>query len=103
MKARLLVSRRTSIDHSAFVEMVLWLVPTPLRGSRHPYKYRLALVVAGTCVLRYDNEAGKGDHKHINDEEFPYQFNEVDMLLADFRSDVRSWLDENGRVQYSNT
>lgn len=23
----------------------------------------------GNCVLRYDNEAGKGDHKHIGDDE----------------------------------
>ena len=25
------------------------------------YKYRMALIEAGVCVLRYDNEAGKGD------------------------------------------
>jgi hypothetical protein len=36
-----------------------------VRGSRHQYKYRLVLVVNDDCVLRYDNEAGKGDHKHV--------------------------------------
>jgi hypothetical protein len=98
MKAQLLVSRRTSIGESVFVETVLWLAPAPLRGSWHSYKYRLALIADGVCVLRYDNEAGKGDHKHIGDREILYHFANVDVLLDDFRSDVRSWLDENSRV-----
>jgi hypothetical protein len=98
MKAKPLVSRRTAIREGVFVETVLWLVPTPLRGSQHSYKYRLALVAGGVCVLRYDNEAGKGDHKHIGDREFRYQFADVDTLLGDFRSDVTRWLDENGRI-----
>ena len=38
-----------------------------MRGSTHDYKYALAYVVAGQCVIRYDNEAGKGDHKHFGD------------------------------------
>ena len=70
----------------------------PLGGSTHSYKYRLALVVDGVCVLRYDNEAGKGDHKHVGDRQLPYRFSNVDDLLADFGQDVRRWLDENGRV-----
>lgn len=95
MKATLLVSRRAIIAPGVFVETVLWQVPAPLRGSRHPYKYRLALVADKVCVLRYDNEAGKGDHRHVGDREFPYPFSDVDRLLEDFGSDVRKWLDEN--------
>jgi len=34
----------------------------------------LAFVVDDECVLRYDNEAGKGDPKHIDAEEAPYVF-----------------------------
>jgi len=45
--------------------------------------------------MRYDNEAGKGDHRHIGVREFPYEFSDVDRLLEDFYSDVRKWLDEN--------
>jgi len=48
----------------------------------------LALVVKGECVMRYDNEAGKGDHKHIGDTEFDYEFTDIDQLLADFWNDV---------------
>jgi hypothetical protein len=95
MKATLLVSRRTVIAPGVFVETVLWQVPVPLRGSRHSYKYRLALVADNICVLRYDNEAGKGDHCHIGRRELPYEFSNVDRLLEDFGSHVRKWLDEN--------
>jgi hypothetical protein len=97
MKATLLISGRTVISERAFVETVLWHVPRPLKGSMHPYKYRLALVADGICVLRYDNEAGKGDHKHVGDRESLYRFTDVDTLLTDFSSDVRKWLDENSR------
>lgn len=75
----------------AFVEMVVWRVPRPVSGSSHGFKYRLALVHEGLCVLRYDNEAGKGDHKHIGDKEFPYRFRGLEQLQTDFWSDVETW------------
>jgi hypothetical protein len=81
-----------------FTEVVLWRVPASLRGSTHSYKHRLALVADGICALRYDNEAGKGDHKHVGDRQVRYRFSGVDQLLADFSEDVRRRLDENGRV-----
>jgi len=51
----------------------------------------MALVVAGECVLRYDNESGKGDHRHIGSKEERYSFTGTDALLADFWRDVREW------------
>jgi len=39
-------------------------------------------------VLRYDNEAGKGDHRHAGKTERPYGFTTYDRLLADFWADV---------------
>lgn len=95
MKARSLVDRRVVLAANAFAELVLWELPTPVSGSAHCYKYRLALVVGGLCVLRYDNEAGKGDHIHADGSEHPYRFDGVDRLIADFMADVRRWLDEH--------
>ena len=63
----------------------------PVPGSNHSYKYSLALVEEGVCVLRYDNEAGKGDHKHITDTEICYTFESIDRLIADFFEDVNQW------------
>ena len=53
-------------------------------GSTHSYKYRLAYVVSDECVLRYDNEAGKGDHKHMGVFESGYTFIGLPELLREF-------------------
>jgi hypothetical protein len=88
MKAQLLINERHVLDNSAFVEIVVWQVPRSVRGSRHRFKYRLALVHHGVCVLRYDNETGKGDHRHLGDTEERYAFTDTNTLLADFWRDV---------------
>lgn len=38
--------------------------------------------------MRYDNEAGKGDHKHIGDQEFPTTFTDPNDLLDQFMPDI---------------
>jgi hypothetical protein len=86
--AELLIDERHVLDARAFVEMIVWRLPRSARGSRHSFKYRLALVVDEVCVLRYDNESGKVDHRHFRDEESPYRFVDTDTLLADFWRDV---------------
>ena len=92
MKATFLLRERQVLaSEDAIVEIVIWRLPRMLPGSRHRFKYRLALVVSGECVLRYDNEAGKGDHKHVGGREVPYQFADLDRLLQDFRTDVEAW------------
>ena len=85
------MNERHVLDTQTFVEIVVWRLPRPLRGSTHPFKYRLALVCDGVCVLRYDNEAGKGGHRHIGDSERPYTFTNPEKLLADFWNDVDQW------------
>ena len=64
MKAEALAHERHVLTEDAFAEIVVWRVPHSVKGSTHRFKYCLALIVAGECVLRYDNEAGKGDHRH---------------------------------------
>lgn len=91
MKAKLLLRERYQVTPSSFAELRIWQVLQPVRGSRHEYKYSLVYVVEGKCVLRYDNEAGKGDHKHVGAEEVPYTFTTPAQLLADFWSDVDHW------------
>jgi hypothetical protein len=69
---------------SSFVETVIWRVPKPKRDSVHGFKYRLALVVDDICVLRFDNETGKGDHKHLGTRQVDYVFTALERLTADF-------------------
>lgn len=91
MKAIQLLRSREYLSESSFVERVVWQLEAPLEGSTHALKYRLAYVVDGTCVVRYDNEAGKGDHRHIGNAELPYTFSSVQRLLVDFWNDVENW------------
>lgn len=92
MPAEPLLDERHILSEAAFAELVVWRVPAPVRGSGHEYRYRLALVVDGKCVLRYDNEAGKGDHRHVGDKEEEYRFKSAEQLLADFWMDVEEML-----------
>ena len=96
MKAVELIRARIAFSESSFAELLLlWRLPKPLEGSMHEYKYRLAYVVRGECVLRYDNEIGKGDHRHFGEEENAYVFTTPEQLVADFQKDIARWNNEN--------
>ena len=97
MKAVLLIRRRVVLAPDAFVEVGVWRVPHPVPPSAHAFKYRLAYLVVGECVLRYDNECNKGDHRHVGTVEAPYAFATPDQLMVDFHADIVRWNDENGR------
>ena len=95
MKAKQLVKQRIEIHAQAFAELVIWQLATPLAGSSHTFKYRLAYVVGGICVLRYDNEAGKGNHRHWGPTEIAYEFSNPRQLMADFFEDIRRYNHEH--------
>ncbi len=76
-------------DDGAIVEMTIWEVPEPVPGSIHQLKYSLFYGYPGGRVVSYDNERGKGDHRHRGDVEEPYTFTTVEQLVADFLADVR--------------
>ncbi len=95
MKATELVRTRIVYSTASFAELVLWRLPNAVAGSSHDFKYRLAYVVDGTCVLRYDNESGKGDHRHVGGVESRYKFKSPEQLIADFQTDIARWNDEN--------
>ncbi len=88
MKAHLLIDERKIVGDGVFAEIVVWQVQQPVPGSTHSYKYRLAYVVKGACVLRYDNEAGMGDHKHLGERRVLYTFTTLDQLVEDFWADA---------------
>lgn len=95
MKASLLARSRIVYSVKSFADLVLWRVPTAVSGSSHDYKYRLAYVVDAVCVVRYDNEIGKGDHRHFGASESKYRFSTPGKLIADFQADIARWNDEN--------
>ncbi len=96
MRAIQIFCRRVVLAVDAFIEVVVWKVPEPVPPSTHRFKYRLASVVAGTSVVRFDNEHGKGNHCHIG-LELPDTFINPDQLMADFQTAVARWNHEHGR------
>jgi len=91
MKAALIFRLKHEMDDGAIVEMVIWSVPQSVAGSRHGFKYRLYFGKGGKGgkrIVGYDNERGKGDHRHVPGRESRYRFTSPDKLIADFLADV---------------
>ena len=87
-KAELLYREKRSYG-GGIIEMVVWRVPAPVPPSEHPFKYRLVFVQDGERMVGYDNERGKGDHRHVGKTEMPYNFVDETQLLEDFWLDVK--------------
>jgi len=90
MDADLLFRQRIDYDDGAIVEMVIWRVPSPVPPAQHDLKYRLFYGHPGAREVGYDNERGKGDHRHYLGSETAYTFTSVEQLVADFWTDVES-------------
>lgn len=93
MGAKLIRRDKITRPDGLVVEIVVWLVTPPVTGSAHSYKYRLYAGRGGETLVRYDNEAGKGDHKHLGREEreVPFSFVSMAQTLRDFLMEVETF------------
>jgi hypothetical protein len=91
MKASLLARSKEVRDDGSIVEVVIWELPEPLPPSVHCFKYRLFYGTPSEERVRYDNERGKGDHRHIAGKEESYVFVSIDRLLDDFERAIQDW------------
>lgn len=89
-KATLLLHEKVVLTDESVVEIVLWRLPEPTPERPHGFKYRLYYGRRGVCLVRYDNETGKGDHRHIRGREMTYEFKSVEQLRRDFEKDVKA-------------
>ena len=89
MKAKLMYREKFIYADGAIREMVLWQLPEKTSDKPHGLKYRLYYGLEnGTCLVRYDNESSKGDHKHIRGQEEPFRFKSVEDLVTDFLEEI---------------
>lgn len=89
MKATRLLRSKIAFENGTIQEMVIWQLPEKTLERPHGLKYRLHYgLTNGTCLIRYDNERGKGDHRHVRDKEEPYALTTARKLVEDFLSDV---------------
>ncbi|OIQ98337.1 hypothetical protein GALL_196150 [mine drainage metagenome] len=93
-----MVRRRVVFSDGDLVEAVVWTVPTPVPPTEHGFKYRLVLISGGRRVVGFDNERGRGDHRHEGDLVSPYAFRGIDQLLEDFACAVEEWRQSHGRA-----
>lgn len=87
MKAVLAYRDKQVLPDGTIVE--IWEVLESVAGSSHRLKYSLFYGREGERLVCYDNERGKGDHRHIAGNEGPYAFTTVEKLIDDFKTDVR--------------
>ena len=88
MKAERLFYDKAVYPDGFIVEMVIWRVAMPVQPSTHGLKYRLFYGREGERVVGYDNELGKGDHRHVRGREYRYRFVTVEKLVTDFLAEV---------------
>ena len=89
MVARLLYQEKYIYSDGAIREMILWQLPAKTPDRPHGLKYRLYYGLKdGTCIVRFDNESGKGDHKHVSGREEDYRFSNVETLVAEFLAEI---------------
>ena len=88
MKAERIFYDKAVLPDGGIVEMVIWKVPQPVPPTTHGLKYRLFYGLGGVRIVGYDNERGKGDHRHVKGRESKYRFVSVGKLVADFLADV---------------
>ncbi len=89
MKAALIFRDKTLLPDGAIVEIVIWQLPERELADRHSLKYRLYFGRNGERIVGYDNERGKGDHRHFRGAETKYLFTSVNQLMSDFLADIK--------------
>ena len=89
MAARLRYREKYIYSDGAIREMVLWQLPHKTPDRAYGLKYRLYYGLGdGTCLVRFDNESGKSDHKHVGSKEGSIRFIDVETLEADFLAEI---------------
>jgi hypothetical protein len=69
------------------LEMVIWQLPEKSTDRPHGLRYRFFCGSAEACLVRYDNETGKGEHRHYGDPEQVYLSESIERLVEGFRND----------------
>lgn len=89
MRARLAFYDKQVLPDGSIVEMKIWEVPESVPGSIHRLKYSLFYGRPGQRLVGYDNERGRGDHRHLGDKQESYTFSTPERLIEDFLADIR--------------
>ena len=87
--ASLIRSDKLLLADGSIIQIRIWRLPEPTKERPNGLKYSLFYGRPGLRIIGYDNEAGKGDHRHHYEQEQPYTFVSFEKLIDDFMLDVR--------------
>lgn len=90
VKAVLILDTKTVLDDGRVLQRMVWQLPQLAADRPHGLKYRMYCGRDGQTIVLYDNESGKGDHRHVGPKEIEsrYAFTSLAQLLKDFALDV---------------
>ena len=89
----LIESQKLTLDNGGIVQIRIWRLERVTAERPHGLKYSLFYGRPGERIVAYDNEAGKGDHRHYRGRDEPYRFTTFEDLIADF------WHDGNEEIE----
>ncbi len=87
--ATLIINRKAVFANGAIIQLKIWRLPAASKERPHGLKYSLFYGRPGERIVGYDNETGKGDHRHYRNSEEFYNFKSLTQLIINFESDVR--------------
>jgi len=95
-KAIPILDTKTVLQDGRILQRKIWQLPHAEADRPHGFKYRLYCGKDGQTIVRYDNESGKGDHRHVGTPELEttYVFTSLVQLLKDFAQDVERFSGE---------
>jgi hypothetical protein len=89
-KAEKILEVRNEFRDGTILVVRVWRVPSPVPPSANGFKYSFFYGRPGERLVLFDNERGKGDHKHIREVESSYCFETIEQLTTDFMVAVRA-------------
>ena len=95
-KARKETDSTRVFDDGSLLRIRVSEVAESVPPSEHRFKCSSLYGRPGKRVVLYDNERGKGDHRHYAEREEAYAFKDIETLIADFLADVRRERGEAG-------
>lgn len=90
MKAVLILDTKTVLADDRIIQRRVWKLPRATSERQYGLKFSLYCGKSGLTIVRYDNETGKGAHRHIGPQEIEstYKFVSLTQLLNDFHQDI---------------
>lgn len=93
----MVINDKVVLADGRIIQRIVWQLEEPTAERPHGLKYRLYCGKEGHCIVRYDNEAGKGDHVHYGEtHECSYCFVSLERLILDFYADIER---RSGEIQ----